>query len=343
MSLTCFKAYDICGKLGTDLDEAITTRIGWGFARAFGAKKVVLGRDIRASSESLAGADGGICANASHNPVDYNGMKMVRVGSAPLDAATGLASIKSLAEADDFGPVQFGSAIRDVATEARAAYVQSVLSFIDVSALKSLKIVVNSGYGAAGPTFDAIAATLEAEGSPLTDLAAERRAAFPSPGEFNFHLADPKAAIARAAYGQQAKGVDETDGMGLDMGDWRFNLRSSNAEPVVRLNLESRRAPSSGLLDEITALMCHLLVTLNGHSGIPVYVRSYRDTFQRQESRPPYLSDIPRRFGSAPCGNISIARMHIRDYPILGEGPQQARPASQTAHVAVVGIIGELD
>ncbi|MFN4100644.1 MAG: phosphomannomutase, partial [Pararhodobacter sp.] len=200
MTLTCFKAYDIRGRLGIDLDEAIAYRIGRGFARALGAKKVVLGRDIRASSESLAGAvaqalvdegcevldlglsgteemyfatthfaaDGGICVTASHNPMDYNGMKMVRAGSAPLDAATGLASIKALAEADAFGPAQPGGAIRDVAAGSRTAYVQNVLSFVDVSALKPLKIVVNAGNGAAGPTFDAIAAALEAKGAPLT-------------------------------------------------------------------------------------------------------------------------------------------------------------------------------
>jgi phosphomannomutase len=76
----------------------------------------------------------------------------------------------------------------------------------------------------------------------LADLIATRRAAFPSSGEINFHLDDPKAAIARvrAAFEPQAKGIDETDGISLDMGDWRFNLRSSNTEPVVRLNMESR-------------------------------------------------------------------------------------------------------
>jgi phosphomannomutase len=115
--LTCFKVYDIRGRLGIDLDENISYRIGAAFAVALEAKTVVLGRDIRASSEELAksvaqglidqgcdvldlglsgteemyfasthfGADGGICVTASHNPMDYNGIKMVRAGSAPLD------------------------------------------------------------------------------------------------------------------------------------------------------------------------------------------------------------------------------------------------------------------
>ena len=117
MSLTCFKAYDIRGRLGIDLDEGIAFRIGRGFARALGAQRVVLGRDCRASSEALAravaealmaegaevldlglsgteemyfatsffAADGGICVTASHNPMDYNGMKMVRAGREARD------------------------------------------------------------------------------------------------------------------------------------------------------------------------------------------------------------------------------------------------------------------
>lgn len=450
MSLTCFKAYDIRGKLGIDLDEGIAYRIARGFARALTARKVVLGRDIRASSEALAaavaralvdegcevldlglsgteemyfatthfGADGGICVTASHNPMDYNGMKMVRAGSAPLDAATGLSTIKALAEANDFGPAKPGGSVSDVAVEARAAYVDRILSFVDVEALKPLKIVVNAGNGAAGPTFDAIEAALAAKGAPLSivrmhhtpdgtfpngipnpllvenrpatadvvvaegadmgvawdgdfdrcfffdheggfvdgeyvvgllaevfltkepgakvihdprviwntqdvvgraggeavqsrtghafikqsmrdhnavyggemsahhyfrdfvycdsgmipwvvmaelvsrqgrlsDLVAARRAAYPSSGEINFHPADPKAAIAavRAVYEPQARAIDQTDGISLDMGDWRFNLRSSNTEPVVRLNVESRGIALDEHLAAISAML----------------------------------------------------------------------------------------
>jgi phosphomannomutase len=198
--LTCFKAYDIRGRLGVDLDEVIAYRVGRGFARALEARRIVLGRDIRTSSDALAAAvtralvdegcevldlglsgteevyfatthfaaDGGICVTASHNPMDYNGMKMVRAGSAPLDAATGLSTIKVLAEADDFGPAKGGGAVRDVAAEARAAYVDRVLTFVDISALKPLKIVVNAGNGAAGPTFDVIAGALADRGAPLS-------------------------------------------------------------------------------------------------------------------------------------------------------------------------------
>lgn len=434
-SLTCFKAYDIRGRLGIELDENIAYRIGAAFAVAFEAKTVVLGRDVRASSEELAksvaqglidqgcdvldlglsgteemyfattsfGADGGICVTASHNPMDYNGMKMVRAGSAPLDEASSLARIKELAEGDVFEEGATFGQIHDIAEEARAAYVERICQFVDISALKPLKILVNAGHGTAGPTFDAIAdrlaelgaplvferlfhepdgtfpqgipnpllpenrpatadavratgadfgvawdgdfdrcfffdhtgafidgeyvvgllaeaflakdpgatiihdpriiwntqdlvakaggravqtrtghafikqamrnenavyggemsahhyfrdfvycdsgmipwllvAELVSRHGPLADLVAHRKAAFPSSGEINFTLDDPKAAIARvrSEFEPEAISIDEMDGLGFDMGDWRFNLRTSNTEPVVRLNVEAR-------------------------------------------------------------------------------------------------------
>lgn len=435
LALTCFKAYDVRGRLGIDLDEGIAYRIGAAFAVALNAKTVVLGRDVRASSEALAkcvvqglidqgcevldlglsgteemyfatthfGADGGICVTASHNPMDYNGMKMVRAGSAPLDAASGLARIKGLAEGDALAKNAILGKVRNVAEEARPAYVERICHFVDASALKPLKILINAGHGTAGPTFDAIAERLAELGAPLVferlfhepdgtfpqgipnpllpenrpvtaeavratgadfgvawdgdfdrcfffdhtgafidgeyvvgllaeaflakdpgatiihdpriiwntqdlvakaggravqtrtghafikqamrdetavyggemsahhyfrdfvycdsgmipwllvaelvsrhgplaDLVADRKAAFPSSGEINFTLGDPKAAIARvrSEFEPGAISIDEMDGLSFDMGDWRFNLRSSNTEPVVRLNVEAR-------------------------------------------------------------------------------------------------------
>jgi phosphomannomutase len=435
MTLTCFKAYDIRGRLGIDLDEEIAYRIGRAFAQTLGTKAVVLGRDVRASSKSLADsvaqglmdegcevmdlglsgteemyfatthfqADGGICVTASHNPMDYNGMKMVRAGSAPLDTATGLARIKELAEQNTFSASHATGNITDIAKGAREAYVDRIVSFADISALKPLKILVNAGHGTAGPTFDAIVEHLEKRGAPLKferlfhepdgtfpegipnpllpenrprtaqavrdagadfgvawdgdfdrcfffdhtgafidgeyvvgllaeaflakdpgatiihdprviwntqdivekakgravqtrtghafikqamreenavyggemsahhyfrdfvhcdsgmvpwilvaelvshhgslkDLVAHRKAAFPSSGEINFTLEDPKGAIERvqAVFELQATAIDEMDGLGFELGDWRFNLRSSNTEPVVRLNVEAR-------------------------------------------------------------------------------------------------------
>jgi phosphomannomutase len=431
--ITCFKAYDLRGRLGEELDEDVARRVGRGFAEATGARRVVVGRDCRLSSEPLAGAlagglaergvevldlglcgteevyfatshlgaDGGIEVTASHNPADYNGMKFVGRGSAPIDPA-GLAAIRAAAEAEAPPPRPGGRVVP--AAETRAAYVERVLSFVDPALLPAVKVLVNAGNGAAGPTFDAIAHALEARGArlaferilhepdgrfphgipnpllpgnqaataeavlaagadlgiawdgdfdrcflfdhrgrfipgeyivgllaevflakepgativhdprvvwntqdvvaraggravvsrtghaflkaalretgavyggemsahhyfrdfmscdsgmipwllvvelmgrrgmSLADLVGGRMAAFPSSGEINFRVADADAAIARieAAYAPLGPARDETDGLSLAFADWRLNLRRSNTEPLLRLNVEGR-------------------------------------------------------------------------------------------------------
>ena len=429
---SCFKAYDIRGQLGEELNEEVALRIARAFAEVLRARRVVLGRDCRASSEALAaavleglmeagcevldlglcgteevyfatdhlGADGGIMVTASHNPMNYNGMKMVRRGAAPLDAASGLAAIKALAESGDFRQRRSGGVWRPV-PQVRARYVERVLGFVDTSILRPLKIVVNAGNGAAGPTFDAIAAALDAplafmrlhhapdgsfphgipnpllpqnqpataqaviaagadlgvawdgdfdrcflfdhlgnfvpgeyvvgllaevflakepgatiihdprvvlntldvvrraggqavaartghvylkqamretgavyggemsahhyfrdfmacdsgmipwllvvelmgrSGLSLAELLGARRAAFSSSGEINFRVTDVRAAVAavEVRYAPEALARDELDGLSLRFEGWRFNLRASNTEPMLRLNVEAQ-------------------------------------------------------------------------------------------------------
>ncbi|WP_424943480.1 phosphomannomutase [Aliiroseovarius crassostreae] len=452
--MTCFKAYDIRGRLGVDLDEGVAFRVARAFAQVLGARRVVLGRDPRASSEALSNAvarglvasgvevidldlcgteevyfgtehfaaDGGICVTASHNPMDYNGMKLVKTGAAPLDPDTEFAQVKTLAEAGRFDPQQPGGS-HDVgrAAECRTAYVDRVLSFIDVTALNPMRIVVNAGNGAAGPSFDKIAEALGRAGAPLhfirhnhqpdgrfpngipnpllpenqpqtaevvrahhadlgiawdgdfdrcflfdhdgrfvpgefvvgllaesfltkdptdpivhdprvvwntrdligaaggqavmartghafmkqvmrqsgavyggemsahhyfrdfmacdsgmipwllvvellsrkkvslADLIRDRRARFPSSGEINFRVADAGASVAKveAGYADQAVARDDTDGMSLDFGAWRLNLRRSNTEPLLRLNIETRG--DADLLDQKVAELTKIL------------------------------------------------------------------------------------
>ena len=197
--ITCFKAYDVRGRLGSELDADIAWRIGRAFAEARAAKTVVVGRDSRESSPELAsalirglteggadvldlglagteevyfatahyGADGGIEVTASHNPIDYNGMKMVAAGSAPLDPATDLPPIVTLAQSGHFAQPSRRGEVKPM-PEARGVYASAVVDFIDVGVLKPMTIVVNAGNGTAGPTFDAIAAELTQRGSPLT-------------------------------------------------------------------------------------------------------------------------------------------------------------------------------
>jgi len=437
-AITCFKAYDIRGKLGEQLNTDVAYRVGRAFAQHTQAKTVVVGGDIRLTSEELklalaeglmaggtnvidlglAGTehiyfatshlqcDGGIVVTASHNPIDYNGMKLVRENSKPISGDTGLFDIQALAEKNDFVDVETVGKLTTV--DITQPYTEHLLTYIDDKNITPLKLVVNAGNGTAGPALDAIesafhalnvpvefikvhhqpdgsfpngipnpllienrAATRDAvikygadmgiawdgdfdrcflfdengefiegyyivgllaenflnkiEGSkaeakiihdprltwntidiaekaggqaiqsktghafikermrsedaiyggemsahhyfrdffycdsgmipwlliaelvclrkqPLSSLVKERIAAYPSSGEINNTIADPKAAIARvfAFYQEQAQVIDKTDGISMEFGNWRFNLRSSNTEPVVRLNVESK-------------------------------------------------------------------------------------------------------
>jgi phosphomannomutase len=452
--LTCFKAYDVRGELGVNFDAAIAYRIGRAVGRHFGSGAVVIGYDARETSPELTeavalgvcdagltvldlgmagteemywavtefGASAGIEVTASHNPINYNGLKIVKSGSRPLDNADDFQVIKRLAEAADWaeGPGVLG--VKDISVYARAKYVDRVLSFVDVDVLSPLRVVVNSGNGAAGPSFDAIAAELGRRGAPiefirvhhepdhtfpngipnpllpenhaatadvvvregadigvafdgdfdrcfffdehgqfvpgeyvvgllasvfldreagakiahdprviwntqdivaekggiaiqsktghafikqtmrtecavyggemsahhyfrdfaycdsgmvpwllileliskrgrsLGDWTCERFEKFPSSGEINFTVADADASIARVdkAYKGQALSIDEMDGLSFDCDGWRFNLRKSNTEPLVRLNLEAR-GNVCGLEQRITELSALIL------------------------------------------------------------------------------------
>jgi phosphomannomutase len=109
----------------------------------------------------------GIEVTASHNPINYNGMKIVKSGSQPLDDAADFQVIKALAASQEWvSPTRLGET-RDLAGAARDKYVDRILGFVDVATLSPLKIVINSGNGAAGPTVDAIINRLAAQGAPL--------------------------------------------------------------------------------------------------------------------------------------------------------------------------------
>jgi phosphomannomutase len=103
-----------------------------------------------------------------------------------------------------------------------------------------------------------VAELIGRSGRSLADLLSDRRAAFPSSGEINFRLDDPGAAIARveAAFADRAPARDETDGLSLAFPDWRLNLRRSNTEPLLRLNVETRAgADLNARVAEVTALI----------------------------------------------------------------------------------------
>lgn len=435
--LTCFKAYDIRGKLGEELNEDIAYRIGRAYGEFLKPKTIVVGGDVRLTSESLKlalanglmdagtdvldiglsgteeiyfatfhlGVDGGIEVTASHNPMDYNGMKLVRENAKPISGDTGLRDVQRLAEANGFAPVDQSRRGSYKQISVLDAYVDHLMGYIDFANFnRPLKLVVNSGNGAAGHVIDAIekrfndakvpvtfikvhhqpdgnfpngipnpllpecrqdttdavianqadlgiafdgdfdrcflfdgqgqfiegyyivgllaeaflqkepgakiihdprltwntidivtkaggvpvmsktghafikermrkedaiyggemsahhyfrdfaycdsgmipwllvAEMLCVKNQSLGELVGQRMQAFPASGEINRKLGNAQVVIQRIRdiYEPDAVSIDGTDGVSIEYSDWRFNLRTSNTEPVVRLNVESR-------------------------------------------------------------------------------------------------------
>jgi phosphomannomutase len=430
INLNAFKAYDIRGRIPDEINADLVYKVGRAFAAFLQPKRVAVGRDIRLTSEEFAQAlmkgltesgvdvmdiglcgtegvyfatfaqklDGGIMITASHNPSDYNGMKLVRELSKPIGSDSGLKDIAAMISSGALPPFSRPAGqVTNVDTSAQ--YVEHLLSYVDRSKLRKLKVVVDAGNGGAGlavdklaphlpfefikvrhnpdghfpqgipnpmlaenrgPTLQALKASgadvaiawdgdydrcfffdengtfiegyyivgLLAEqflkrfpggkivydprltwntvemvkkasgvpvmsksghafikqkmrevdgvyggemsahhyfrdfsycdsgmipwllvlqaicetGKSLSQLVGERMTAFPASGEINRKLPDAKKvlAAAQARYEKGAVLVDHTDGLSVDYADWRFNIRASNTEPLVRLNVESR-------------------------------------------------------------------------------------------------------
>lgn len=190
-TLTCFKAYDVRGQLVKELNEDVAYRIGFATAQSLEAKNLVVGFDARMTSPKLAqavakgiiefGANvfdiglagteevysavselkacGGIEVTASHNPIEYNGMKIVKSKSRPLSASE-FFQIKHLAEDNKFKTCFNKGSIINKQKQARQKYTKKVISFVNLRGLKPLKIVINSGNGAAGPVIDSLISEL---------------------------------------------------------------------------------------------------------------------------------------------------------------------------------------
>ncbi|HIJ89371.1 MAG: phosphomannomutase [Desulfobulbaceae bacterium] len=189
-SLPCFKAYDIRGRVPDELNEALAFNIGQAYSAQFAPKKVAIGHDIRLSSPGLAKAltegflqagvdvvdlglagteeiyfaafhlevDGGVIVTASHNPADYNGMKLVRHGARPISGDTGLREIERLASKKHRITANTPGVLTHLNN--KPAYIDHLMGYVDKKALKPLKIVANAGNGCAGPVIDRLAERL---------------------------------------------------------------------------------------------------------------------------------------------------------------------------------------
>jgi phosphomannomutase len=174
MEITCFKAYDIRGQIPNELNADICYRVGNATGAFLDVKTVVVGRDMRLTSDEFSdavvrgltdagievfdigmcgtemvyfatahlNADGGIMVTASHNPADYNGLKLVREEARPISADTGLAEIRALAESDE-RKIEDGGERTSV--EILAEYTDHMLDYVDTDKLKPLKLVMNPG------------------------------------------------------------------------------------------------------------------------------------------------------------------------------------------------------
>jgi phosphomannomutase len=191
--LSCFKAYDLRGRVPDELNEDLARDIGRAYAEFVQPANVVVGHDIRLSSPAMSealmqgllesgvnvtdigccgteevyfatahlGVDGGIMVTASHNPKDYNGMKFVREQARPISADTGLNEIRDLILQGDL-PVRDQQGTR-TSVSVVDEYIAHLLGYIDVAKLKPLKIVINAGNGGAGATVDRLAEHLPFE------------------------------------------------------------------------------------------------------------------------------------------------------------------------------------
>ncbi len=182
-----FKAYDIRGRVPDELDESLAARIGMAMAELLQAGPVVLGRDVRLSSQALQsalssgfrcagravidigvcgteevyfqtdhlGAAGGVMVTASHNPMDYNGLKLVREGARPISGDSGLFTIRDRALGT--AAVQGGPCATERTMADKSVYLRHLLDYVGGVALKPLKIVTNAGNGGAGIVIDGLA------------------------------------------------------------------------------------------------------------------------------------------------------------------------------------------
>ncbi|HPO55337.1 MAG TPA: phosphomannomutase [Ignavibacteriaceae bacterium] len=192
--INCFKAYDIRGKVPAELNEDLAYKIALGFTKLTGCKTVVVGNDIRSSSEAISGAlikgfldvgvdvtdigmcgtemiyfgtsflgvDGGIMITASHNPPEYNGMKFVKKNSVPISYDSGLNQIESFILKNELShPAEKKGAVikRDISAE----FTQNLNRFYNPKNIKPLKVVVNAGNGCVGPALDKIEPVLSIE------------------------------------------------------------------------------------------------------------------------------------------------------------------------------------
>ncbi|MBO7007891.1 MAG: phosphomannomutase, partial [Pseudomonadales bacterium] len=197
LNTSAFKAYDIRGRVPDELNEDIAFAIGRAYAQFLKPSEVVVGHDIRLSSPELTealvkglnasgvnvthigmcgteeiyfatdhyGFDGGIVVTASHNPADYNGMKMVQKGARPISGDSGLIEIRDAVGANNFPHAPGGGRVNKL--DHRGDYIEKLLGYVDLEKLSGMKVVANPGNGAAGPVVQSLMEKLPIDFVPV--------------------------------------------------------------------------------------------------------------------------------------------------------------------------------
>lgn len=212
--ISCFRSYDLRGVIDQEINDETYFRVGRAFATILNAERIVVGMDNRASSpifqksliEGLLkqgvevlnigcsgteemywatyfyGACGGMQVTASHNPINYNGIKFIKKGSIPIDTEEDFLKMKNLVDKNLYADATSCGFLKDISSEAREAYVAKITDFVTFRETDSLKIVVNCGNGAAGPTFNRVKAEIRKKNKSLNfvDLFNEPDSTFPN-------------------------------------------------------------------------------------------------------------------------------------------------------------------
>ena len=187
--ISCFKAYDVRGSIPTELNQEVAFKIGVAIASYFSTQSVVIGYDVRPSSLEILDAlakgiqsqqsevmsiglcgteeiyfatnyldsDAGVMITASHNPADYNGLKIVGAGAKPVSMDSGLGEIKSIAESVSYDD-SIDLKLKEI--NIRDQYLDKILSFVNTESIKPLHVVTNAGNGCAGPVINALESRL---------------------------------------------------------------------------------------------------------------------------------------------------------------------------------------
>ena len=187
--ISCFKAYDVRGRIPTELNQEVAFKIGVAIASYFSTQSVVIGYDVRPSSLEILDAlakgiqsqqsevmsiglcgteeiyfatnyldsDAGVMITASHNPADYNGLKIVGAGAKPVSMDSGLGEIKSIAESVSYDD-SIDLKLKEI--NIRDQYLDKILSFVNTESIKPLHVVTNAGNGCAGPVINALESRL---------------------------------------------------------------------------------------------------------------------------------------------------------------------------------------